>query len=176
MIEPTKAELDAFVKKIEDSTKLQQIRYVKEMEKLAEELKSSSLTEQERKEKTSKLQMLENSLKRQKEVLEDKSDATGEKMQTARHFVRSWKINKSLYEKYGGRIILQQFGPEPLDAYREFLKEKQKEGSFKIYYKDSEMSFWKYFADDSMHTFYPGEDGAKLMETPWWMTDKSAGR
>jgi len=75
------------------------------------------------------------------------------KRNMAQHFVKTWKINKSLYEKYGGVFIFQQAGIEPLDAYRQFLKEQEKKKAFQILNKDYEASFWKYFVDDSMHTF-----------------------
>lgn len=175
-IEPTEAELDAFVQKTEEMKKQQQVKFEKDREKLVEELKSKSLTEQERKDKTSYLQTLENILKTNKEVeewsreMEDQMRAMRRNM--AQHFVKTWKINKSLYEKYGGRIIFQQAGVEPLDAYREFLKEQEKKGAFQIMNKDYEASFWRYFTNDAMHNFYPKDDGAKLMETPWWLMGK----
>jgi polyribonucleotide nucleotidyltransferase len=175
-IEPTEAELDAFVKRTEEMRKQQQADFEKDREKLTQELKSSSLTEKEKKEKTERLNTIESILKTTKEA-EERTKGMDEEMRTmkrnmARHFVRTWKINKSLYEKYGGRIIFQQAGIEPLDAYRQFLKEQEKKKAFEILNKDFEASFWKYFVDDSMHTFYSKDDGAKLMETPWWLMDK----
>lgn len=175
-IEPTEAELDAFVQKTEEMKKQQQVKFEKDREKLVEELKFKSLTEQERKDKTSYLQTLENILKTSKEVeewsreMEDQMRVMRRNM--AQHFVKTWKINKSLYEKYGGRIIFQQAGVEPLDAYREFLKEQEKKGAFQILNKDYEASFWRYFTNDAMHNFYSKDDGAKLMETPWWLMEK----
>src|SRR3989337_173671 len=94
------------------------------------------------------------------------------KRQMAQQFVQSWKINKALYEKYGGRVIFQQAGVEPLEAYRDFLKEQEKKGAFQILNQDYEASFWKYFINDAMHMFYPKDDGAKFMKTPWWLMDK----
>jgi hypothetical protein len=175
-IEPTEAELDAFVKRTEEMRKQQQADFEKDREKLTQELKSSSLTEREKKEKIERLNTIESILKTTKEAGE-RTIGMDEEMRTmkrnmARHFVRTWKINKSLYEKYGGRIIFQQAGIEPLDAYRQFLKEQEKKKAFEILNKDFEASFWKYFVDDSMHTFYSKDDGAKLMETPWWLMDK----
>jgi vacuolar-type H+-ATPase subunit I/STV1 len=173
-IEPTEDELNALVQKIEEKAegmkKQWHAKFEKDRDNLLEELKSKSLTEQERTEKTSRLQTLENILKTNKEV-DEKTKA----MELAQHFVKSWKINKSLYEKYGGRIIFQQAGVEPLDAYREFLKEQEKKGAFKIFDKDYERSFWEYFINDSMHQFCSKEDGAKLMKTPWWLMDKPIG-
>ena len=33
-----------------------------------------------------------------------------------RAMIRQWKLNRALYQQYGGRFIYQQLGPEPLDA------------------------------------------------------------
>lgn len=178
-IEPTDAELDAFVLKTEEMRRQQQVKFEKDREKLAMELKSTALAEKERKEKTSQLHMIESILKTTKEA-EDRTKGMEDQMRTmkrnmAQHFVKTWKINKSLYEKYGGRIIFQQAGPEPLDAYRSLLKEQEKKGAFQILNKDYEASFWKYFVTDAMHTFYSKDDGAKLMKTPWWLLDKPIG-
>ena len=49
-------------------------------------------------------------------------DAMRRKMGFA--MIRQWKINKALYKTYGGRIIYQQLGPEPLDAYRQYFEER----------------------------------------------------
>ncbi len=178
-IEPTEAEIDIFVQKEEEMQKRQQAKFEKDREKLVEELKSTILTEKERKEKTTQVQTLENILKTTKEI-EEKTTGMEEQMRvmkrnTAQHFVKMWKINKSLYEKYGGRIIFQQAGVEPLDAYREFLKEQEKRGAFQILNKDYEASFWRYFTNDAMHTFYSKDDGAKLINTPWWLMDEPKG-
>ena len=88
-------------------------------------------------------------------------------------FVRQWKVNRALYEQYGGRIIFQQGGPEPLDAYRRFLEESQARGDFEILDKDLEEAFWKYFRDDSIHSFFePGsKDEAQAFGTPPWERD-----
>jgi hypothetical protein len=39
-----------------------------------------------------------------------------------RSMIRQWKLNRALYCEYGGRIIYQQLGPEPLGAYRRYLE------------------------------------------------------
>lgn len=84
--------------------------------------------------------------------------------------IRQWKINKALYGQYGGRIIYQQLGPEPLDAYRAYLQERQSAGDFVI--RDPEMSeaFWRYFTDESIHDFMEkgGEDGSRAFTVPPW--------
>jgi heat shock protein HslJ len=84
--------------------------------------------------------------------------------------IRQWKINRSLYEAYGGRIIYQQLGPEPLDAYREYLEERRDAGDFSINEPAMAASFWRYFTDESIHDFMEpgGEDAARAFKTPPW--------
>lgn len=86
----------------------------------------------------------------------------------AQQMVTTFKINQAFYERYGGRVIFQQFGPEPVDAYRDFLKEQQDEGAFEILDKQYEDQFWDYFINDSSHSFLSAEAGDKAMTTPWW--------
>ncbi len=87
-----------------------------------------------------------------------------------RAIIRQWKINKALYDQYGGRIIYQQLGPEPLDAYRRFLEQRQAEGAFTIHDQSLAESFWHYFTDESIHDFMEpgGADEARAFAiTPW---------
>ena len=87
-----------------------------------------------------------------------------------RSIIRQWKINKALYERYGGRIIYQQFGPEPLDAYRRFLEEAQARGDFTIHDPALADSFWGYFRDDGLHDFMePGsaDEARAFTAAPW---------
>jgi len=175
-IEPTEEELDAFVLKTEEKEKQHQIKMQTDRVKLIEELESSSLSDRDREQKASHLKTIENILKTTGEMKE-KTKGMEEQMrpmkrQMAQQFVKSWKINKALYEHYGGRVIFQQAGVEPLDAYRDFLKEQEKNGAFEILDKQYEAGFWRYFTNDKMHTFYNGEDGAKFISTPWWLMEQ----
>ena len=87
-----------------------------------------------------------------------------------RSMIRQWKLNRALYQQYGGRIIYQQLGPEPLDAYRQYLEERQAAGDFTIHEKAFEDEFWLYFTTDSMHDFFPpgSEEEAQAFTTPPW--------
>jgi len=87
-----------------------------------------------------------------------------------RAMIRQWKLNRALYQQYGGRIIFQQLGPEPLDAYRQFLEERQAAGDFTIHHQAFEDTFWRYFTTDSLHSFYePGspEEAQAFTIPPW---------
>lgn len=89
----------------------------------------------------------------------------------ARSMIRQWKLNRALYGQYGGRIIYQQLGPEPLDAYREYLEERQQAGDFTIKEPAFAAEFWRYFTDDSIHSFMsPGsDDEARAFNMPPWV-------
>ena len=106
------------------------------------------------------------------ENLTAEKSAQVDEMETsiASAMIRQWKINKSLYEKYGGRIIYQQMGPEPLDALRNFLESRQAEGAFEIRKQVLSEAFWRNFTDDTRHDFMDpdGADAKAAFSTPFW--------
>jgi len=99
------------------------------------------------------------------------SEARAAREEVATAFIRQWKLNRALYRQYGGRIVFQQGGPEPLDAYRVFLEDRQKQGAFRILDPSLERAFWKYYLDDSIHSFYPAgsRKETQAFEAPWWL-------
>jgi hypothetical protein len=101
---------------------------------------------------------------------EETAEVDAMQREMARAIIRQWKINKALHEQYGGRIIYQQLGPEPLDAYRQFLRQREADSAFAIRDPALEASFWRYFTDDSMHDFMApgGADEARAFKIPPW--------
>ena len=177
-IEPSEKEIDTFILKTEEKGRQNRIKFESDKKKLITELKIAPLSPRERKAKKSQLEQIEKILKMTREM-EKRTKGKEEqlrpmKRRSARQFVRSWKINKALYEKYGGRVIFQQAGPEPVDAYRDFLREQEKNGSFQILDKQYRAPFWQYFTNDAMHTFYSKSDGAKFINSPWWLMEQPA--
>jgi hypothetical protein len=86
----------------------------------------------------------------------------------ATSMIRSWEINRSLHQTHGGRVIYQQFGPEPLDAYVAFLREAQRDGRFRINDPELGEAFWAFFEDAQRHDFYPeAEAAAAFLQPPW---------
>ncbi|WP_050799590.1 hypothetical protein [Thiocapsa marina] len=101
---------------------------------------------------------------------EETAEIDGMRRDVARAIIRQWKINKALHAQYGGRIIYQQLGPEPLDAYREFLQQRRAEGAFRIQDPALAEGFWRYFTDESIHDFMTpgGADAARAFKVPPW--------
>jgi heat shock protein HslJ len=101
---------------------------------------------------------------------EEREQATAMRRSMGAALIRRWKINKSLYETYGGRIMYQQFGPEPLDAYRQYFEERSAAGDFSVDDPDMAEAFWSYFTDEKRHDFMDpdSEDAARAFRTPPW--------
>jgi len=121
-----------------------------------------------------RLGMAEKGLNADKDLTEEEAEQVAAMQRDmARSMIRQWKINKALHEEYGGRIIYQQLGPEPLDAYRQFLEKQQREGAFAIRNKSLEVHFWRYFTDESIHDFMEpgGKDETRAFAVPPWETE-----
>lgn len=84
----------------------------------------------------------------------------------ARNTIVAWKINLALFRTYGGRVIFQQMGYEPIDAYKAFLEEQKRLGAFEIIDKNLEPDFWAYFISEK-HTFIT-RDGEEVLSKRFW--------
>lgn len=85
-------------------------------------------------------------------------------------WVASWKMNKALYKKYGGRVIFQQAGIEPIDAYRAQLKDIREKGALKILQPAYGDVFSEFERDLDMGHNYLSDDGDKYFDRPYWET------
>jgi hypothetical protein len=86
--------------------------------------------------------------------------------------ILNYKICQALYRQYKGRVIFQQAGPEPLDAFRQFFEEQQSKGKLEFHNKDAEDLFWDYYRNVG-HTFITDpNDVERAMNTPWWSQGK----
>lgn len=102
------------------------------------------------------------------------SDAAEARVASA--FIEQWKVNQAMYRKYGGRVIFQQGGAEPLDAYHEFFKAAQKTGEFRVLNKEFEQALWSYYTTDNIHKFIPESEREQAINTPWWMMERKTGK
>jgi len=140
-------------------------RYAAERGLVAEEAEIDAFVE------SMKRGMAERGLTAQDDLTpEEAAEVDAMRREMGRALIRQWKINKSLYETYGGRMIYQQLGPEPLDAYRHYLEERHAAGDFSIADPSMAGSFWRYFTVDSIHDFMVsgGADEAHAFATPPW--------
>jgi len=173
----TKAERDVYVKHLQRSMEQDRQRQEARRDELTRRLQGSGLPESERASLASELETLNGLLATLDdmggEAAEDPAETAAARDQVADAFIRQWKINRALYQEYGGRIIFQQGGPEPLDAYRRFLEERQARGDFEILDADLETRFWRYYINDGIHSFYPTDSAeeAEVLRVPWWLSE-----
>ncbi|RLA70303.1 MAG: hypothetical protein DRG09_03570 [Epsilonproteobacteria bacterium] len=157
-IEVSQKDIDLYIANLDAFIVKDRKRREAEMLEVQEKLKSGSLLDEEKKNLQSNLTVLESLQKMEvqedKEKAMDPKGAIKDKQTVAKTFIKQGLINKALYKQYGGRIIFQQMGAEPYDAMHKFLKEEEKNESFKIIDKSFEASFWNYYADESKHSFY----------------------
>jgi subtilisin family serine protease len=170
-IDPTFEEIKLFSSRMQIISTEMAKEDEQRVKQLEEKLKSPDLNESEKWEIEHELITIRKILKEQENLITMPKVQSGQN-DIAKRMVRTWKINKSLFDKYGGRVIFQQAGPEPLDAYRKFLEEHKAQGSFQITEEECEKMFWDYFTNQNMHSFYPEQEGKKIMQQPWWLLDK----
>lgn len=138
-VEPTKEEIAAVAaclrQKLEKEDELKgtwgELR--QELKAIEAKLKQPGLTKEKREE-------LEKKQRRVQEEL--KSDEEG----FAWFLLQNWKLQKHLYDRYGGgRILWQQAGQEAFDATRKWLESREKLGEFKITDPDLRATFYEYW-------------------------------
>jgi hypothetical protein len=138
-LEPTEAEVAALKALLlsMESQRLDQLEV--ERAEILEKLSSDILPANERPRLDERLASLEEriateqALRKQSAAVPGDEEAQHQAVESvARMTVRNWKVNKALYEKYGGRVIFQQAGNEPIDAYRALIEELDKTNAIEI--------------------------------------------
>ena len=126
-VEPTPAEIDSQIREQKKFMSADKLRRQKQREELIIELKSPGLTEAQRKQKQQYLDTLNSLRDHDARMEKEQSDPAQKKMwqdsvqRVAAMWVKQWKVNQALFREFGGRIIFQQAGWEPIDAYRALL-------------------------------------------------------
>jgi hypothetical protein len=171
-IAPTDAEI---VSQIEGHQRMKvrmDAERVQQRAALIEELKSPSLTETRRKAAQQHLDTLNRLVEFDAKRAQELRDPAQRKMQqdperrVAEYWVRAWKVNQALYREFGGRIIFQQAGWEPIDAYRKLLDQAGAKKAFVVHDPVLHAAVYSYFE----HRFvYADETKARFyFEKPYW--------
>lgn len=143
---------------------------------LEAELRSDQLAAEDRKRKADELASLRSlpDASGEEGLSEDeKKELAGLRDRMARALIRAWKINRALFDQYGGRVVYQQGGPEPLDAYRKFLEERMNAGAFKLADPKYETNLWRIYTHNELHDFVPDDRRSALIHTPPWERKES---
>ncbi len=174
--EPSEEEIQSFLQATHPSRTLEQFDAQKAS--LAQQLESPDASEEQKAKLREELKQVE-----QAEQLVQGTFAAGSPEQqaqldasmreVARGFVGTWKFHKALYAAYGGTVIWQQAGVEPVGAYRAWLEELERNGSFQIYDPNFRTQFWEYFVRP--HPFTLDDEQARhVFDVPWWLNQTHA--
>lgn len=176
---------DAEVKKmmlwIDVSIRLQRIEFEEKKASLLKDLQSAELDKEKRQEMEKQLELYKQLIKAERESIQQEADmgeaeqkaAQQFKRQMCHDFVLQWKTNLALFNRYGGRVLFQQGGLEPIDAYRDYLQEQEKSGAFQIINSGDRSSFWSYFLEPSQHFLLEEEEASQAIRTPIWQQKHS---
>jgi hypothetical protein len=85
-----------------------------------------------------------------------------------------WKVCKSLYEKYGGRVGIGSLGAwTAFDGQNALLKEHIKAGDIKFHHAEMEEAFWQHTRIKNFADAYPtGERLKQLLATPPYLRNQ----
>lgn len=144
----------------------QQVGYIKE---LKEALASGTLSEEQSELARHRIEGIERRALNPTKMSAEEQMRTLE--QVTRPFLLQQKTLQQLYRDYGGRVVFQQMGPEPLDAVRDFLKAEQAKGSFSFEDADTESAFWEYSTTEppAWTVIKDEKEIDRMMNTPWWL-------
>lgn len=138
--------------------------------RLREELARPDLAEKDR-------ALLERRLKSAEDETKDAENRTNLKLDAdfARWYLGNLKVQRLLHQKYGGRVIWQQVGPEAAGAMRQLLLDAEKSGAFRI--SDPELSrelhaYWDRIATTGIEV--RGESLEEFAHPPWTPTTRPA--
>ena len=178
-IEATQDDIDLYIATMDQLTRDDRKKNDARRAEIQQQLKAGSMPVEQTRQLRSELDTLERihqyDLQEESEIEQDPAAALKEKQIVAKAFIEQWMINRALYQQYGGRVIFQRGGPEPLDAMRDYLKEQQQKGAFRILEKSFEAPFWEYFVTDSKHSFFKqgSKEEKQAFEKPWWLQKSS---
>lgn len=172
-IEVSQMDIDAYIDAMARVVEQDRRQRAAQREELVRQLDAAPPGDARRDALTAEIKTLDQLQSSLDKMASNSGEDRGAREEVATAFIRQWKINRALYRQYGGRIIYQQGGPEPLDAYRAFLEDREKDGAFRILDKSLESEFWRYYTTESIHTFYPAgsHEEKQVFETPWWLSE-----
>ena len=161
-LEPTKEEIDAMAKSFADSKaerlKKDEPELIKRQAEIEQRLQQPDLAEKERSKLETELRIIE--IRRRPTPRE-----------FLQMFVKQWKLQKHLYDKYGGgRILWQQFGIEAFDAMHKWLQAQEEAKEFTISDPSLRKMFYAYWTTHNHGSFLWSDKEAirrEFLEPKW---------
>lgn len=175
-IEASEADVAAWRQMLADAPAIEEMRTKRQLDVLHTRLAESEAGSDQREKIMGQMRALgeeraeAETTERQRQALEvnlsDEARARRDQAQAdmARRMVRRYRINQSLHERHGGRLILQQMGAEPVDAYGALIDEAVAGERLKIEAPVSVESLKKLLG---VGVFVPAGQEADALKMPW---------
>jgi hypothetical protein len=139
------ADLAAYAKWNEEFQRRDKARRAQRLEQIEAALKQPDLASAQR-EQLLRERDTYHQLARHDAEREAASRDPGSRQRVWGPWITSFKANRALYEKYGGRVGLTKFGPEPIGALETLLREREKAGALRILDAALAREFWAWYA------------------------------
>ena len=165
-IAPTAAEIDAQIEGQRRMSARLAAERVQQREALLAELASPGLSEARRRAAQQHLDTLDRLAEFDARRARELRDPAQQKLareserRVATQWVRKWKLDQALFRDFGGRIVFQQAGWEPIDAYRKLLEQAEARGQLVVSDPAWRNAVYRYFehrfvyADEAKARFY----------------------
>ena len=86
--------------------------------------------------------------------------------------VQGWKVQRALYRRYGGRVLVTSFGSTAVDGMKQFLLDEEKRGAFSIPDPAWRQAFWA-AAEETGSNLVTGASADRVFATaPWQEEDR----
>jgi len=155
-VHATDEDLEAYGKWNEEFQRLEKDRRARRLAEVEAALKKQSTPMLER-EQLERERELYRSLAKTDAQREAAARDAGSRERVWRQWITGFKANKVLYEKYGGRVGITKFGPEPIGAIEALLREREKKGDLVIADAALAKEFWSWYASQPRRVARPEE-------------------
>ena len=88
-------------------------------------------------------------------------------------WIEAYKVRKALYEKYGGRVGITKWGPDPAGATEVLLREHEKKGELQVMHAGLAREFWAQLAREPR---MPASRPEHYDFTYYWLKPVEQGR
>jgi TPR repeat protein len=123
IIEVTEDEIDQLVNLLKKKQLVELETSLSQKQFLNELLKKKEYDQPEKGKIEAHILLLENLIRNSERRKKEQVNNNAEKIVWA-SIMKKWKIDKALFDYYGGRVISQQAGLEPIDAYKQFILDR----------------------------------------------------
>jgi hypothetical protein len=140
-LEASEADLAAYEKFDREFRQADRERRARELDRLEKELAAGIADPQRRVQAESQRSTLQQLAKRDAERVDQAGDAAS-KQRVWKPWIEGYKLNKALYDRYGGTVGITKFGPDPVGARAALLREHERNGDIKIDDAALRSAFW----------------------------------